>query len=293
MKKVFMSTFSIMLLFIMLLPGAMFAKNGPSDQQILDKLQIPESTSPGVVQELLKVFRGVPIDQIQPGNSIETYYEVNEASQNELGSSRPAMIEISQSEGEKIFSGKSIQPFGSDPGPTTNWVKFTHSSFTWVGQPNISHTVSFEWKKEPAYKQQDVIAITVSSNMTPMPDSEFFDYSYEKYVSGSWQLVSSRQNRAERNAGGGGYGFTFQVGNPKDLSGHDIATRNHKGSAYLQVNKTEIPGVMANRSGYGHYAHQQSIIGISPSYSLPSGGGFSINNTVSFDKVTTHVVDAF
>lgn len=92
----------------------------------------------------------------------------------------------------------------------------------------------------------------------------------------SWYTVTENFTTATIR-GSGGYGYTMDLKN---------GGRNHRGYMEFLYEKNVTNVTLAD--AFSHYAHQEKTFSITPSFTIPVGGGLSLNSATSFDIVDGH-----
>ena len=146
------------------------------------------------------------------------------------------------------------------------------------------------WDKMPANRKTDVLGVGINSAFwAPVKGSGFANTSFTTYskmygtTSKSFNVASSNN---KWNKGAGGYSINLSLPQDDRAGGaYNTTVRTLSHSMYYTV----TPLAYSNRlDAYGHFAHQETLVGISPSVSL-SGFSFSISNSTKFTyQASTH-----
>ncbi|PAF33257.1 hypothetical protein [Paenibacillus sp. 7516] len=205
---------------------------------------------------------------------------------NSSDSPKPIVTEVTK---EEVYSSLtpeiSIAATGScgisngyDCYSEVNFVKLE----TWITKTSSSGgkvSARFEWlKTTPFYQHEDVFAIGLNSNFSPVPGTEKGTLKKELWNNdtSSWYTVTENFATATKRDTGG-YGYIMDL---KHIG------RNYRGYMEYQYKKNVTNVTLAD--AYSHYAHQERTFSITPSFNIPLGGGLSLNTATSFDIINGH-----
>ena len=128
-----------------------------------------------------------------------------------------------------------------------------------------------------------MVILTDTESFTLKYDEFKFTRTYDFYGQPiyGWVPVEVNKTRADRrDAGGYGYVFDIVDANPiRSLRGYMKFSTTHRnpkwGGEFYDA--------------FSHYAHQETVFVVEPSFGLPLGGALALSSESKFDKVTGHV----
>lgn len=254
---------------------------------IMEKYQISQSFVNDLTDEQLREYLN-NIDQLIGVEKKDEYYRFEYDVKDPKNPKRVGVTKTTKDQAMKFLS-ESASPLLSATGGCgiengydcyqTSWLKLE----TWVykySSTQGSVQSRFEWLKlSPTRTNEDIFAIGLNSNMSPIPGTETGVYKFDYYMPNGSIITGETRNLSNPKRDVGGYAYRIDLDD-------GVQSVNHRGwMAYKFAPNTSTLRVA---DAYSHYAHQDTAWSFSPSISIPFGGGIELSKEEQFMIVTGH-----
>ena len=117
---------------------------------------------------------------------------------------------------------------------------------------------SFQWLTSPVWVLEDGIAISHPEFMTQVQNSEFFQYTYDRFTNDtnhSYINTNSVNKYTADYKGPNGMAFKYDILGTEFYNGSTVLVGNHRG--YMTFSVTNSNPNFTTGTAYGHYSHTE------------------------------------
>lgn len=254
---------------------------------IMEKYKMSQAFVDDLSEEQLKEYMD-NIDQLVGVEKKEEYYRYDYDMSDPLNPKRVNVEKTTKEVATLSLMQDSYPPLsraascGIKPGYDcykTSWLKLE----TWVykyGTNDGSVQARFEWlKQKPTRTDEDIFAIGLNANMSPTVGTEKGNYKFDYFMPNGSIITGETKILSNPRRGAGGYAYRINLDD-------GVQSVNHRGWMTYKFSPNLSTLIVAD--GYSHYAHQDQTWSISPSISIPAGGGLELSSEKEFMIVTGH-----
>ena len=171
---------------------------------------------------------------------------------------------------------------------TSTSYKVMKTYLTKINKDKYQITNELKWSKMPKNRKNDVIAVGINSQTSPIPGTESAKQTWSTLSGASKGSATYTKNSPKWERSSGGYGLWFKLKSNRTAK---APWRNLKMYMEYQIrpNNSNVTYIDA----YGDFRHQETVKNIEPSFSIGAGGvgiSFAASQSSKFTKhPNTHV----